>query len=72
MRAWETHGGKTMVALNFSLEREALDILKQHAPHPRAYERFLARLLFEEEAQRQERQRIATQLAAVVGDGHAA
>jgi hypothetical protein len=64
MREWKREG-KAICAVNFALEREALDILRRYSPSPRGYGRFLARLLYEEEARRQERQRIREQLAAV-------
>jgi hypothetical protein len=67
MREWEREG-KAICAVNFALEREALDILRRYSSSPRGYGRFLARLLYEEEARRQERQRLREHLAAAVGD----
>jgi hypothetical protein len=71
MRAWEREG-KQVYAVNFALEGEALDILRRYSPSPRGYGRFLARLLYEEEARRQERTRIQQQITEVVGADHAA
>jgi hypothetical protein len=65
MRTWE-RDGKSICAVNFTLEAEALAILRRHAPTPRRYGHFLARLLYEFEARQDERQRMHQQ--AVVSE----
>jgi hypothetical protein len=71
MREWEREG-KRVCAVNFTLEREALEILRRHTPNPRGYGHFLSRLLYEYRARQEERERIQKQLAEVVGVNHAA
>jgi hypothetical protein len=71
MRSWD-RAGKQVAAVNFTLEREALDILRRYSPSPRGYGRFLARLLYAEEARRQERSKIIQDFESVVGAHDAA
>jgi hypothetical protein len=67
MRSWEKDG-KKVVAVNFSIPLDALEILRRYSPGGKAYGGFVARLLFEHEARTQERQRLLNHLQSVVGD----
>jgi hypothetical protein len=61
------------VQINVSVDREAIELVKLWAAHPRGYGDLLTRLVFEERARREERQRIARRLEeAVLGAGDAA
>jgi hypothetical protein len=57
MRVTE-RGGVRYCALSLRLESDALDILRQHAPGPKAYGRFIARLLYQLQATEAERSRL--------------
>jgi len=67
MRQW-TRKGKRVTAVNFTLEADALAILRAHTPNPRGFGHFLSRLLYEYQARQEERQRILDQMHAVVGE----
>jgi hypothetical protein len=62
--------GKTQI--NVAIDPEAAELLRAWATHCRGHGDLLSRLIFEERTRREERRRIAVQLAAVVGDGDAA
>jgi hypothetical protein len=67
MKTWEKDG-RRIIAVNFSLPQEALEILQRRSPSRRSYGNFVARLLFEHEARQEERQRLQQQTAAVVSE----
>jgi hypothetical protein len=64
MKTWEKNGTR-IVAVNFSLPQDALEILQRRSPSRRSYGNFVARLLFEFEVRCQERQRLEPQDAAI-------
>jgi hypothetical protein len=68
MKTWQKDGTR-IVAVNFSLPQEAVEILQRRSPSRRSYGNFVARLLFEHEIRCQERQRLEQQMAAVVSEG---
>ena len=60
------------VQLNITVDAEAVQLIKAMAASRRGYGDLVSRLVYEERARQEERKRIATQLSAVVGGGHAA
>ena len=59
-----------VVPVNFTLDREAVELLRRFAPGVRAHGRFLSRLIFEHAARQEERKRLHEQLnAALTHDG---
>jgi hypothetical protein len=67
MKSWQKNGTR-IVAVNFSLPQEALEILQSCSPSRRSYGNFVARLLYEHWAREQERQRIRDQVHTIVGE----
>jgi hypothetical protein len=47
-----------VIAVNFTLDREAYELLRQRAPTTKAFGRHICRLLYEERARAEERQRL--------------
>jgi hypothetical protein len=66
MKTWRK-GDTEMFGVNFSLPREAVDILQRRSPSRRNLGNYVARLIFEDEARRQERERLERQAAAEAG-----
>ena len=60
------------IQLNIAVDAEAVELIKTMAASRRGYGDLVSRLVYEERARQEERQRIAMQLSAVVGAGHAA
>jgi hypothetical protein len=67
MKSWQKNGAR-IIAVNFSLPQEALEILQRRSPSRRSYGNFVARLLFEHEVREEERQRIREELDRVLSD----
>ena len=67
MRTME-RDGRRLGVVNLTLDLDAITILREVAPSPRAHGRLVSRLIFEYQARLEERQRIKAQLAAVVGE----
>ncbi len=44
-----------VVPINISIDRDAYELLRQHAPTTKAYGRFLSRLVYEHQARIEER-----------------
>jgi hypothetical protein len=64
-----THRGVGKVVLNLTMDREAAALLRQWAPGGRDLGRFMARLIYAEQARREERQRLQeTLMTAFSGD----
>ena len=57
-----------VVAVNFSLDLDALRILHQEAPSPKTRGRFLSRLLYEFAARQEERARLRQQQDPIGSD----
>jgi hypothetical protein len=72
MRITDKGNGRKVVAVNFRLDLDAFELLKQYSPTTRARGHFLSRLLYEYQARQDERTRIQRQLAEVIGADHAA
>jgi hypothetical protein len=66
MRTLERNGQRLGV-INLTLDVDAIAILRQVAPSPRAHGRLVSRLIFEYQAKIEERQRLKEQLAAALG-----
>jgi hypothetical protein len=58
--------GKKIVAINLRIDLDAVEIMKQHCPTPQGHGCFLARLLYEFEARREERERLKQHLEAAL------
>jgi hypothetical protein len=56
----------SIVPVNFSLDREAAELLRRVAPGMRTRGRFISRLIFEHAARQEERQRIREQFAELL------
>jgi hypothetical protein len=54
-----------VVPVNFSLDREAYELLRQLSPTRRSYGKFLSRLIYEHQARQDERARLQQQQTAV-------
>ena len=57
------------VPVNYSMEREAVELLRQLAPSLKAQGRFLCRLVYEEKARRDERERFKAALETALAHG---
>ena len=53
------HRTEGVVAVNFTLDREAYEVLRAQAPTRKGYGRFLSRLLYEHQVRKEERARFA-------------
>jgi hypothetical protein len=61
------------VQLNIAVDAEVVELIKSMAASRRGYGDLVSRLIFEERARSEERQRLRKQIAAVVGsESHAA
>jgi hypothetical protein len=63
-----------VLPVNFSIEREALEILRECSPTAKGHGRFVSRLLYEYRAKREERDRLRRKMAEALlpDDEHAA
>jgi hypothetical protein len=55
-----------VVPVNFTIDREAAELLRQLAPSSRVRGRFISRLLYEHVARQEERQRVRAQLSEML------
>ena len=56
-----------VIPVNFTLDKDAYELLQQQAPAKKAYGRFVSRLIYEHFARQQERQRVREHLVTVLG-----
>jgi hypothetical protein len=59
--------GRRLGVVNLTLDLDAIAILRQVAPSPRAHGRLVSRLIFEHAAKLEERARLKAQLASAIG-----
>jgi len=57
-----------VVPVNFTIDKDAYELLQQQAPAKKAYGRFISRLIYEHCARQEERQRLRTQMVTVLGE----
>jgi hypothetical protein len=58
--------GAGVIPVNFTLDREAAELLRRVAPGIRTRGRFISRLIYEFAARQEERQRLCQQLTEVL------
>jgi hypothetical protein len=66
----ESYAGRApgVVPVNLTIDREAYELLQQHAPGKKTYGRFLSRLIYEHTARQAVWQQVREQLRTLVGE----
>ena len=55
-----------LIPMNFTMEEEAVRLLREYVPEGKRLGRFVSRLLYEERARREERRRLSGQVRVAV------